>query len=242
MPAPYFSLVQYKMVEDSGLHASYTVDLPVDATPGNLLCFAGYIGDQTAGFISLKDEFGVDYTLSTHSPFIDATTTNLMGYKLITSPISSALVTWTTPQAFITIFLAEFSFTSASVFYDKDATQAAIASSGTSMALPSITPAVANSLLFAFCNPEDIVVAPATGVSAGVWIGLDIHPITGIAAEYSLNATGATPVNFTNSASGGIYRAMSMAFNPSPAVPITSAKDTLRGPHRGSRMTPPYNP
>lgn len=222
-----------------------TLNITFGALPvvGNLLCLAGFIG---SGLTSIHDDQGNNYTLSPHSPLVDDTTTNVLAY-LIAPANRGQIVTvaWTTPQDFVTLFVAEFSYTSVSVAFDKDAVQTVTNAVGTEMSFPSITPTNINSLLFAYCNPTDFVVTPASGDSAGPWIGLNIDNLSGIGTEYDPDSSAATRVNFTNNVSEGVYRSMVMAFSPVPSTPIpvsTTSGTILKGPHRGSRMTPPYNP
>jgi hypothetical protein len=239
-----FSLVRHASNETNSPETFAAVSFQTPPNPGDLFCLAGYIG---AGLISIQDSNGNNYTPSVHSPVPlgPGQGQNILAYLIApANPHELVTVFWTDPNTFSTLFLAEFSFTCPAVAYDKDAVQQVTPADGTHVSSPTIAPSMRDSLLFAMCNPPIIsVVAPTTGSSAGPWTGLDIDPSTFIGTEYDLDASEPTAVNFTLNSSNGDYVAMAMAFSPVPGTPVSSGSmGILKGPHRGSRMTPPYNP
>lgn len=193
-----------------------TIPLPVNPTKGNLVCIAGIAsGAGAIGTITVQDTNNNIYTLSPSTPYLPPSGGNIIMAYLLSAPANatnSIVVSWTGAPTNFLGYAEEFSVDVGSILLDTDAA-IETAQSGFSIVSPSITPTHGSEMFYAFGDPFDLVTAPAAGASLGVWTGAagGIDP-NGYDAEYSLNQSTSTAVNFTCSTSGDVSAAMMMAF------------------------------
>jgi hypothetical protein len=205
----------------SGAAGSRTVSVkllnPVAAGDFTVCGLSGAEPTNTS-LISIKDQAGNAYALSPQSP-----TTYLSGAGMgwgaynLAPPAGNTTVTGTLAAASAHVgqyilHCDEFSSGGGTAAFDKDAVNSN-AGPGTAMNLPSISPSVSGSLLYALGNPRWNVtgcgspwVCGGSGIQTSTGFGLG-----GTATEYITNASGTIPIGFTQNQSG-TWSAVVMSF------------------------------
>ena len=202
-----------------------TVQVVLGANPtlGNIVCI-GFGTSAAVSSLVIKDSNGNTYTVTPNSPENSAGGLVYLAY-LLSAPANAnktITATWTT-SVFASIWADEFSVSGGTAAFDKDAKGTG---SGTTVNLPSITPAGAGELLYSCMgNSGSTITAPTAGGAStnGVWTGAAGGISTngqGGDAEYDLNASAATPVNYTQTSA--TWSAMAMAFI---FTPVASGKN-----------------
>ena len=241
-----FSHVQGAMVQvtSAWTNSPFTLALASNPAQGDLVVavFAS-MGCTNGGpsAVTIKDANGNGYTvIPTPATLSQAAASGLcsggtvyanlwLGY-LLNAPANAARtiqVSWASGQAMGDVWADEFNPSGGSVRLDTSAGVSNGSASGTAINSPSITPSLANELLYGAAVPPELappngsacaMTAPAAGAALGAWTGGagGIPPLTnyesGGATEYDLNASGWTAVSFTNQCSGVKYAAMAAAF------------------------------
>ena len=205
----------------SGAAGSRTVSVtlvnPV-AAGDFIVCGLSGAEPTNTSLTSIKDQAGNSYAVSPHSPtaYLSGAGMGWGAYNLA-PPAGNTTVTGTlaAASAHATQYILhcdEFSAVGGTATFDKDAVNSN-AGPGTAMNLPSISPSVSGSLLYALGNPRWNI----TGCGSP-WVcgGNGIQPSTGFglggtAAEYIKSASGTIPIGFTQNQSG-TWSAVVMSF------------------------------
>jgi hypothetical protein len=191
--------------------------------------------------VTIKDAGGNSFTvISTPATLSQAVSSGIcsgstaygnlwLGY-LLSAPANASRtisVSWASGQTLGDVWADEFNPSGGSVTFDSSSGVSSGTASGTAISAPSITPSLPNELLYSAAVPPELapptgsacaMTAPAAGATLGVWTGGagGIPPITGYesggAAEYDLNSSGSTAVDFTNQCSSVKYAAIVAAF------------------------------
>ena len=201
---------------------SWTFTLNFTPTPGNLVCVAISLGVlAAASSMTVTDSNNNSYTVTPHSPssFISGTGAVWLFYLLAapsnaTNVLHVAWVSTSNKDAAIG-WAEEFSY-SGTCFFDKD-TSASSSIDHTTINTPSITPTKANSLLYACASVGGTVTHPKANATLGAWTGSQGDITGGDMAEYDLNASATTSVDFTQTPTQK-WSAMAMAFYTQPTA------------------------
>ena len=205
----------------SGAVGSRTVSVTLvnPAAAGDfIVCGLSGFEPTNTSLISIKDQAGNSYAVSPQSPtaYLSGAGMGWGAYNLA-PPAGNTTVTGTLAAASVhagqyILHCDEFSSAGGTVTFDKDAVNSN-AGPGTTMNLPSISPSVSGSLLYALGNPRWNV----TGCGSP-WVcgGSGIQPSTGYglggtATEYITSASGTTAIRFTQNQSG-TWSAVVMSF------------------------------
>ena len=205
----------------SGAAGSRTVSVtlvnPVAAGDFIVCGLSGFEPTNTS-LISIKDQAGNSYAVSPQSPtaYLSGAGMGWGAYNLA-PPAGNTTVTGTLAAASVHVgqyilHCDEFSSVGGTLTFDKDAVNSN-AGPGTAMNLPSISPSVSGSLLYALGNPRWNITACGSPWVCG---GSGIQPSTGFglggtAAEYITSASGTVPIRFTQNQSG-TWSAVVMSF------------------------------
>lgn len=204
-----------------GVGAVTTVSVVLLSPPtyGNLVCV---VVQTNLGVTSLtvQDSNGNPYTVTPNSPSTPNTGQIWLAYLLSAPANASATITanWTTAATGPDMWADEFMSSGGTVTFDKD-----VSGTGTGINIntPSITPTFPNSLLYSGAATPGSISAPTAGATLGVWTGSGGGiPSNGNNAEYDVNASSATPVQYTNSNDKWSSMAMSFYLRPSNASAV----------------------
>ena len=205
----------------SGAAGTRTVSLTMlnPVTAGNLMvCGLSGVDPTNTTLVSLKDQAGNLYAVSPKSPTAYLSGAGLgWGLYNLTPPAGNTTLVGTLGSASVfagqyILHCDEFNPVGGTPAFDLDAINSN-AGPSTLMNLPSITPTASSSLLYALGNPRWNItgcgapwVCGGSGIQSSTGFG-----VGGTATEYITNATGATPINFTQNNSG-TWSAVAMSF------------------------------
>jgi hypothetical protein len=207
-----------------------SASLPNNPAAGDVVVVAIFSGLTSAITVSaVHDGAGTpnSYTITPNSPstFLSGAGQIWLAYFIATATANKTITVQISSTANTYSFLVEdFTVTGGTATFDKDVANETPSSGGTTINLPSITPTNSGSLLYASGCPASTITEPTAGVVQGGWTGSQAGLVAGnsgsnFGAEYQLSGSGATPVNFTMSSSGG-WSAMAMAFYLISSTPI----------------------
>lgn len=197
---------------------SQTVTLGAAPTLGNIVVVAAIVDSTSPGPITVKDSNNNAYTLTPSSPFIVAVGFCCVIAVLYSAPANATAaitMSWT-PSTQTSLWADEFAVNFGLASFDSDAAIVA-GTAGTVINQPALTPSTVNELLYAVTAPfNGVVTAPAAGVTQGAWVGVGggIDP-AGNSAEYALNVSSVTPLNFTDSFSSDTVGSLAVAIKSS---------------------------
>lgn len=178
--------------------------LSANPATGNTVVVEFGILLTTATGVACKDGNNNSYTVSGTIATNSTGPLAEYGAYLLSAPANAnATITcsWTGSSGFDEIFAGEFKDTGGTPAFDQVvASPANSTASGTTINVPSFTPAVAGSLAYCSAFPNNSVTAPISGGTQGIWTGDNID---NGGAEYSLStAASAQTCNMTDSSSG----------------------------------------
>lgn len=189
---------------------SMTITLTSNPTLGDLVCVAVTPAVAVTA-MTCKDSNNNSYTATPSSPStIETGAGQVWLFYLLSAPSNATktlTVAWTTSSD-AGGWADEFSYGTQTCTFDKDAS--GVGTTGTTINLPSITPTNSGSLLYAAAAAGGTISAPTANATLGSWTGSGGAITDGDMAEYDLNASGATAVQFTQTS--GNWSALAMAF------------------------------
>ena len=205
----------------SGATGAKTVSLtlPNPVSAGNfIVCGLSGADPTNTTLVSIKDQAGNFYVVSPNSPtaYLSGAGMGWGLYNLTPPPGNTTLLaTLGSASAFAGQYILhcdEFNPVGGTPAFDLDAANSN-AGPSTAMNLPSITSSASSSLLYALGNPRWNItgcgapwICGGSGIQSSTGFGLG-----GTATEYITNATGATPILFTQNNSG-TWSAVVMSF------------------------------
>lgn len=216
-----FTWVQGKSSLTVVVGATTSATLTSFPTPGNLLCAAGEMFDQTKTLTSIKDENNNSFTVVPASPSSGRASTcgsSFAAYLIAPANVGKVITaTFNDGTGLIAdLFVDEFNPHGRGIAFDTSIAGDSIAS-GTSVTIstPTITPAGAGELLYAHASPRNVINtadSPWTGAATGQGSS------AGDYVEYILGCSaGGTAVKFTQNSSGD-WDSIAMAFRLFVAV------------------------
>lgn len=168
--------------------------------------------------ITCKDSNNNSYSLATNSPAINTGQgLHIYGYYLLDTPANATAVitcSWT-GSVFGELFVDDFVDGAGTQVFDTGvATADPVSCSGTSLATPTLTPAVAGELLYNTSAVVGLLSAPAAGGTLTGWTGANLDATNGPGTEYILSQGSAKAAAWTCGTSGDGAVGYTMAFKP----------------------------
>lgn len=186
-------------------------------TPGNLVCLACCPNANVSG-LTVQDSNSNNYTVTPNSPstFQGSAGETWLAY-LLNAPanVSDTITVSWTGSATTPVFAGEFSTTGGTGAFDIDIGAFSNTSNAT-ISTPTITPTGVHELLYAGAAAGGTINAVGGG-----WTAIEGIVRDGDWAEYILDASSATAVNFTQTS--GTWSSMAMAFSFTPSGGATTA-------------------
>jgi|HubBroStandDraft_2_1064218.scaffolds.fasta_scaffold49259_4 hypothetical protein len=182
---------------------------------GDVVCLSLNGGTLTA--LTVKDANNNVYAVSPHSPGT-ITGFNVWLACLANAPAGASAtinMSWTGSSQWA-VWIDDFTVQNGPAAFDTDAVQSN-GTAGSSTALitsPTITPSTPHELLYAGAIPNSSLNAPLAGTPFGLWMGSAGSLGSGGLgmAEYILNASTPTAVDFLDSTASDPYGAVAIAF------------------------------
>jgi len=208
-----FTHVQGNSSITAGSQTTISVVLTPAPVTGHVVCVALLLsGGTPITGLTIKDANNNSYTVTPNSPSSGgpAPFPVFLAYLLSAPSNASATITaaWTSPAQGAELFADEFAVLGAAATFDVDIAGNGL--TGTTINSPTITPAHSKELLYAAAGGTGTMTAPTANATIGVWTGAGggIQDAAAM-AEYILNGSTATAVNFTQTS--GDWDALAMA-------------------------------